>query len=365
MKPYSLGRQDGMGTMDMDDHLESGLSATAAVAAFERACNKNAEVLFITESWFAPFRSRLLSALPSSLDSELIEALRDALCKRRPLEAVVQFIEKQPVTWGQLEERRRRLAPQRRLAATIPMYPRDFLRTFVSEGQRSKCFVLMPFAHRFDLIYATVRDACESPGLLLTSSRADDFFMPGSIMEDIMRGIAGSDFVVADVTGKNPNVFYELGIAHSCKDASSVVIITQSMDDVPFDLRHMRCIVYRDDSDGLRELRAALERALASASLDTFRFSASEHQPFDFPERLTGHRQNFYRFTLDNLYVARGSAKFAISVHRESLTDGNATEMPQFHWVEEGNAIKIAMTDWYLRLDRTAGHEAFFSVVKG
>ena len=137
------------------------------------------------------------------------------------------------------------------------------------------------------------------------------------------------------------------------------------MDDVPFDLRHMRCIVYRDDPGGLREFRAALERARASASHDTFRFSASKHQPFQFSERLTGHRRNFYRFTLDNLHVARGSAKFAITLHRESLTDGNATEKPQYHYVEEGNAIKIPMADWSLRLDRTSGHEAFFSVVKG
>lgn len=352
-------------TMNLDDRLESGLSAGAAVAAFERACNRNADVLFITESWFAPFRARLLSALPSSLDSRLVEALRDALYKRQPLEMVVQFIEQQPMTWEQVEESRRRSSRPLRSGITKPIYPRDFLRTFVSEGPRSKCFVLMPFAHPFDVIYGVVRDACESPGLLLTSSRADDFFTPGYIMADIMRGIASADFIVADVTGKNPNVFYELGIAHSCKDASSVVIITQSMDDVPFDLRHMRCIVYRDDSDGLRELRAAVERALSSASHDTFRFSASEQQPFHFPERLAGHQRNFYRFTLDNLHVAHGSVKFAITMHRESLTDGNATEKPQYHYVEEGNAIRIPMTDWLLRLDRTSGNEAFFSVVKG
>lgn len=246
----------------------------------------------------------------------------------------------------------------------MPIYPRDFLKTFVRSGARSKCFVLMPFARSFDSVYGAVSDACQSPDLLLACSRADDFYSPGHIMEDIMMGIASADFIVADLTGKNPNVFYELGIAHSCKEASSVVIITQTLEDVPFDLRHMRCIVYRDDPGSLRALRGDLERALVSASQDTFRFSVTEREPFNFPERLTGHRRNFYRFTIDNLHLGRGSAKFAISVHRESLTDGNATENPQYHYLEEGNTVEIPKTDWLLRLDRTSRHEAFFSVVR-
>jgi hypothetical protein len=223
----------------------------------------------------------------------------------------------------------------------------------------------MPFARSFDAVYQAVSDACTSPDLLLACNRADDFYNPGHIMEDILMGIAGADFIVADVTGKNPNVFYELGIAHTCKDATSVVIITQSLEDVPFDLRHMRCIVYRDDPGGLRGLRSDVERALTSASQDTFRFAVSERLPFDFPERLTGHRRNFYRFTLDSLYLGRGSAKFAITVHRESLTDGNASEKPQYHYLEEGQSVVIPQTDWSLRLDRTTRNEAFFSVVRG
>lgn len=247
----------------------------------------------------------------------------------------------------------------------MPIYPREFLKTFVRSGARSKCFVLMPFARSFDAVYQTVSEACASPHLLLACNRADDFYNPGYIMEDILMGIAGADFIVADVTGKNPNVFYELGIAHSWKDASSVVIITQSLDDVPFDLRHMRCIVYRDDPGGLRGLRADIERALSSASQDTYRFVVSERRPFEFPERLTGHGRNFYRFTLDSLHLGRGSVKFAITVHRESLTDGNASEKPQYHYLKEGQLIEIPHTEWSLRLDRTSRDEAFFSVVPG
>ena len=85
--------------MTPSDRLEIGLQPVATVAAFEAACNRDADRLFVTESWFAPFRVRLLAALPANLSSIVVEALRDALYKRRPLETVVQFIEQQPMTW--------------------------------------------------------------------------------------------------------------------------------------------------------------------------------------------------------------------------------------------------------------------------
>lgn len=55
---------------------------------------------------------------------------------------------------------------------------------------------------------------------------------------------ASSQFVIADVTGRSPNVFYELGIAHTVKDFC--VILTQNIEDVPFDLRHLHCIIYEN-----------------------------------------------------------------------------------------------------------------------
>jgi hypothetical protein len=87
-----------------DDDLKEGLSANEAVAAFVAACNRDADRLFITESWFAPFRVRLLTALPANLSQLVVDALRDALYKRRPLEAVVQFIEQQPMNWDEFAE---------------------------------------------------------------------------------------------------------------------------------------------------------------------------------------------------------------------------------------------------------------------
>lgn len=109
----------------------------------------------------------------------------------------------------------------------MPIYPREFIDSFLPGGGRSNCFVLMPFISSFDGVYESIRRACESSEVLLSCSRADDFYGAGHIMEDILRGIMASEYVVADLTGRNPNVFYELGIAHSSKAATKVVIISR------------------------------------------------------------------------------------------------------------------------------------------
>src|SRR5262245_47732747 len=120
----------------------------------------------------------------------------------------------------------------------------------------------MPLARDFDEIYHAIHSACTGPDLSLSCIRADDVFRAGKVMEDILDGIVRSEFIIADVTGKNPNVFYELGIAHCCKAASKVVILTQSKDDVPFDLHHLRYIHYNPDPPGLRKLYHELVRTL-------------------------------------------------------------------------------------------------------
>lgn len=87
----------------MPDGLRSGLSPAETIAAFTASCNRDATALFITESWFAPFKDRLLAALPPALTEPLVEALRDALHKHRNLSTVVQFVEQQPMTWAEYD----------------------------------------------------------------------------------------------------------------------------------------------------------------------------------------------------------------------------------------------------------------------
>ena len=92
--------------------------------------------------------------------------------------------------------------------------------------------------------------------------RADDILAPGPIINDILRSIQESDYIIADLTEQNPNVYYELGLAHA--SGKPVILITQNIDSLPFDLRHQRIIEYSDTAAGGAQLGAALTRYVSS-----------------------------------------------------------------------------------------------------
>lgn len=106
------------------------------------------------------------------------------------------------------------------------------------------CFVMMPFASDLDWLYADlIKPVAEQFGLSVM--RADEIFSPGSIAEQIRVAIQQSRLCIADVTHKNPNVLYEVGIAHTL--GKPTLLLTRNIEDVPVDLRSLRLIVYEMD----------------------------------------------------------------------------------------------------------------------
>jgi hypothetical protein len=107
------------------------------------------------------------------------------------------------------------------------------------------CFVMMPFAERIGGYYATIyRPAIERAKL--TAVRADaDIYGTGKIIDQIWKGIHAARVLVAELTGRNPNVLYELGLAHALY--KPVVLVSSNKDDVPFDVQHVRVIYYEKD----------------------------------------------------------------------------------------------------------------------
>lgn len=119
-------------------------------------------------------------------------------------------------------------------------------------------FTVMPFGPpQLQWVYEkTLRPTLEK--CKVQCVRGDDMFGSEAIMEDVLAGIDDADLIVADLTGQNANVFYEVGIAHA-KD-KPVLLMTQSLDDVPFDLRHRRILVYEYSPPGVEELAEKLEK---------------------------------------------------------------------------------------------------------
>ncbi len=109
---------------------------------------------------------------------------------------------------------------------------------------------MMPFEARFDAVYQKLQETAEQFGL--RCRRADDIWENPAVMQDVVSLIDRSRIVVCDCTSRNPNVFYEAGIAHTL--GREVVLITQNESDIPFDLRHLRYIHYLNNSEGLNDL---------------------------------------------------------------------------------------------------------------
>jgi len=132
-----------------------------------------------------------------------------------------------------------------------------------SPEAKSRCFVVMPFGDANlqvvyeDFVRPTLENACG-----LECLRGDDVFGSNVIMDDILRSIDDADVILADLTGRNANVFYEVGICHALQ--KPVLLLAQTIDEVPFDLRHRRVLLYDYSPRGCKRLEAALPENMAA-----------------------------------------------------------------------------------------------------
>jgi hypothetical protein len=100
----------------------------------------------------------------------------------------------------------------------------------------------------------------------LSIDRADNFFTNGQIIVEIWSAINHARVILADCTGRNAYVFYEIGIAHTL--GKETILITQSIEDIPFDLRHLRFITYEYTPPGMAQFEIALRKTLDNMTRD-------------------------------------------------------------------------------------------------
>lgn len=110
-------------------------------------------------------------------------------------------------------------------------------------------FVLMPFSSEFDDIYKLgIKQLCTEMDIV--AERVDEQQFSETILERIYRQIRDADFIIADLTGRNENVFYEVGYAHAL--GKKCTLLTQKVSDIPFDLKHHRHVIYEGSIGTLR-----------------------------------------------------------------------------------------------------------------
>jgi hypothetical protein len=121
-------------------------------------------------------------------------------------------------------------------------------------------FVFQPFRSEFDSVFHLITTAAQSVGAEIR--RLDEFAVRGGITEALYEGIGTSDLIICDITHLHPTVMYELGFAHGIR--KPVILISQSSELAPFDVRSVRRILYdlRVPADFVRSLELAIQEAI-------------------------------------------------------------------------------------------------------
>jgi hypothetical protein len=137
-------------------------------------------------------------------------------------------------------------------------HPTVFQLTDPEAIEPSLISAMMPFHPSFTPVYETLQRTAQVFGL--RCRRADDIWENPAVIQDVVSLIDRSRVVICDCSTRNPNVFYEIGIAHTL--GREVILITQSVEDIPFDLRHLRFVQYLNNGEGLNQLSARLRQRL-------------------------------------------------------------------------------------------------------
>lgn len=127
---------------------------------------------------------------------------------------------------------------------------------------QSDIFMITPFREEFNAVYQNVIVPTVT-GMNLTIKRGDEFHsVSGQIMSEVWAAINACRLVIVETTQENANVYYELGIAHTL--GKPAILITQGteLEDFPFDIRHLRFVVYENTIAGGEKLESNLRQSI-------------------------------------------------------------------------------------------------------
>lgn len=136
------------------------------------------------------------------------------------------------------------------------------MRATSKKSVKAAVFMVMPFSNEAanEAYKNIVQPLCSD--LKLEVKCADDYHSTKIVYDDIVAGINNAKIVIVDISGLNPNVMYELGIAHSLKQQSTIIITHDSLNSLPFDVQHFRAIGYKNTIAGAKKLETKLRKTI-------------------------------------------------------------------------------------------------------
>ena len=194
----------------------------------------------------------------------------------------------------------------------------------------------MPSELEFDKIFNDlIKPPIEESGYEVI--RAQDILSSRNILKDIIRNIYVADLVIADLTTINPNVFYELGIAHALERPT--VLLTQSIEDVPFDLKSYRVIIYSTKYDNVKVLKNKLIEIANSAKNNDLNFGnpVTDFKPKEKIEKLPDKKKE----EIVEEYKEKGFIDFIVDTENCSNEIINITNVITNETKNIGNKMKL------------------------
>jgi len=127
---------------------------------------------------------------------------------------------------------------------------------------KKSVFVVMPFGDDVagKAYEQIVQPVCRSQGFEVV--RADEIHSTQVIYNDIVQGIRNATITIVDISGKNPNVMYELGVAHVLNQQATIMLTHDDVGESPFDIKHFRIIPYKDTIEGTKKLEDQLLKTI-------------------------------------------------------------------------------------------------------
>ena len=194
--------------------------------------------------------------------------------------------------------------------------------------QKNTCFMIMSFDSKFDGIYGTIKDEFEKHQIIC--NRADEMNGSQPIVNKIINGILESQYIVVDITDAKPNVFYELGIAHSFRDARNILIIKQQSTDYPFDISHLPYHEY--NCTNLYKLKSIISTFITESQIVTdFREALSINDIYDYTVNgTTNYIEYVENYFKDNLNIYSQILNQKAAIYGEKRVEGAFVEFEAF-----------------------------------
>jgi hypothetical protein len=181
----------------------------------------------------------------------------------------------------------------------------------------------------------------------------------GNIVEDVLREIAQSEIIIADLSSHNPNVFYELGIVQMVKDGNKVILLIEQGETVPFGVTNFRVIAYKRSPAGMRSLKEKLISAVIEADALRFELRGSPGR-YKLPHKILGPDRLAYDFEITRCVYVQNAVKIDLDVTRHVIGEKPEVISHMSRGLNLGQRIELPGLKHDLQLERGTNDFAGF-----